>query len=101
MTGDNVVDMTRMRYGFVTATRLMPMRAIVRRTGMTRRTVRRMCVRRGEFVFVYVTIMRMVQVAVVQIIRVALVLDARVSARGAMRVLVFLVGGMCHGPSVA
>lgn len=86
---DQVIEMIAVRHLFVPATLVL---ALARRRGAMIGVGR---VHRQNM-FVVMTLMRRVQTAIVQIIDVAIVADARVSALFAVDVLVFVVDFVAH-----
>jgi hypothetical protein len=86
---DQVIDMVAVRHFFVAATLVL---AVTRRRGTMVR-VRRV---HGQSVFVIMVIVRGVQTAIVQVIDVAVMLDARVAAVLAVDVLMISVDFVAH-----
>jgi hypothetical protein len=91
MTVHEVVLMSRMGNGFVTAPRAMPVLTVVS-AALMRIALRR----RVERVFVDVIAVRVVKMAVVQIIDMVSMLKPRVTAAFTMNVLVVVVRQMLH-----
>jgi hypothetical protein len=91
-----VIDVVAVRYGFVTATRAVGMP----RTSHVRRALRRICLADRQHMLIDVVAMRVVHVAIVQIVDVPIVTDRGMSAIRVMLVMVigvvrFVAGG--HG----
>jgi len=102
VTVDQIVDVIAMRYGFVSATWPMHMTGLM----PTALVIGRAAIRIGrgdlQTVLVHVVTVRVMQMAVVQIVDVIPVPDSRMAAGGA--VLVIMMGVMrfvtgCHGCS--
>lgn len=71
---DEVIHMSGMRYGLVPARYFVAMRAVVPVALVTARAIRGVFVRSAELVFVDVPVVHVMQMPVVQIIRVIVVL---------------------------
>jgi hypothetical protein len=80
MPRDDVIDMIAVRYAFVAATRAVLVRCVVPRARMPAGARRRIFAACRNDVFVDVAFVRVVKVAVVEVIDVTLVADCRVSA---------------------
>lgn len=89
---DDVVNMIAVRYGFVAAT----FSVNVAVAGVNRMAAVRIGFIDAQGVFVVVTIVLMMQVAVVQIINVAFVFDGSVAAVCAVNVVMMFVGFTGH-----
>ena len=90
---DQVVDVVTVRDGFVAATGAMDVAGLVAAAFVLGRAAVRVGGRDGDHVLVDVVAMRMVQVAVVQVIDMAVMADGRVAAAGAMGVVMVGVMG--------
>jgi hypothetical protein len=97
------VAMIAVRHALVSAAFAVTVPALVLAARVRRRARRRIGGVDGELVLVDVTAVKIVQVAVVEIVGVALVLNGAMAAAGAVRVLVLAVRLAAHGgpPSVA
>ncbi len=84
MAVDKIVDMVSVRHGFVPAARPVYMIRLVARTAMFGRASIRIFLRDFDDVFVNVIAMHVMQVAVMQIIDMAIMLDGCVTAAGSM-----------------
>lgn len=94
---NQVVDMVAMWHGLVSATGAVYMAWLVAGAMVRRRAAVGVGCRNGNDMLIHMVAMWVVQVAVVQIINMAVVLDSRVSTTGAVLVLVRLVVGTCAG----
>lgn len=90
---DEVIRMIAVRYGFVSATRSVGMLALGR-GGLAAIGIGGV---HRQHVLVVMTLVRVVQVAVVQVINVPVVLDRRVAAAGPVLMVVAGVGVMMFG----
>lgn len=90
---DQVVDVVTVRDGFVAATGAMDVAGLVTAAFVLGRAAVGVGGRDGDHVLVDVVAMRMVQVAVVQVIDMAIMADGRVAAAGAMGVVMVGVMG--------
>jgi hypothetical protein len=81
---DEVVDVIAMRNRFVAAAGAMPMAGIVSGASMIRRASRRIGGAHFDHVFIDLITVRLMQVAVVQVVHVIAVLDRGVATTGAM-----------------
>jgi hypothetical protein len=95
VTLHEVIDVTRVRHGFVPAGRVVTMRHIVPVTIVPARTVRRISARGDQLVFVDVTLVRVMQVTVVQEVCVIFMLYFRMSAAVAVQMVVCVVRCVC------
>jgi hypothetical protein len=96
VTRDNIVDVSRVRHGFVTALFAVHVRSFVPVAIVTGRTigrVRRAC---GKFVLVDVSFVRVMQMTIVRVIGVIAMFHGRVPAGDAVNVLVLLMNGVGH-----
>jgi hypothetical protein len=89
MAVDQVIDMIAMRYGLVSAARAVDVTRIVATAAW--RTLVRIIRIDLDLVFVYMIAMRMVQMAIVQIVDVVAMRDCGVSAARAMLMLMVSV----------
>lgn len=95
---DEVVDVASMRYLVMPASRLVPMRRVVPAALVAARAACRIGAGMADFVFVDVTVVRMMQMTIVQVIRMTVMLQAGMSAIAAVLVGVRIVRCMCcHG----
>jgi hypothetical protein len=97
MAADQIVDMTAMRDGFVPATWAVNVAGGVAGAGVGRSAGVRIGGRDGQGVLVKMVSMRLMEVAVVEIIGVAVMFDGSVAAAGSMDVrMIFVDLMMCH-----
>ena len=90
---DQVVDVVTVRDGFVAATGAMDVAGLVAAAFVLGRAAVGVGGRDGDHVLVDVVAMRMVQVAVVQVVDMTVMPDGRVAAAGAMGVVMVGVMG--------
>ena len=83
---DEVADVIAVRHGFMPAVRAMLVILCVSGTGMLRRAAVRVRGRNLDHVLIDVAVVHMVQVAVMQIVDMARVLDGRMTAAGTVDV---------------
>lgn len=86
-----VIHVIPVRYGFMAAAGAVLVALLVRPALMVRRAVRRIRPTHGDRVLVHVVAMGVVQVPIVQVIRMAVVLDGRMAAARAVLVRVIPV----------
>jgi hypothetical protein len=91
MTGYDVVDVTGMRHLFVPAGFPVRVRGCMRAAVVTGRALRRICSGCAQFVFVDMSLVRMVQMAFVDIVGMTVMLDRRVPACFTVLVIVRLM----------
>jgi len=92
---DQVVHMIAVWDGFMATTRTVLVRLVVGATGVLRRATRRIASRHGQLVFLDASRTVMVQMAVVEIIHVAVVLNGGVAAAGTVLMRVARVQMSC------
>jgi hypothetical protein len=92
---DEVVDVARMRYRIMPTSRLVSMRRIVPAALVAARAACGIGAGGADFMFVNVTVVRMMQMTIVQVIRVTVMLQAGMSAIAAVLVSVRIVRCMC------
>ena len=97
VTLDDVVDVITVRHGLVPAIRSVRVIAPVTRAVVVGRAVGRIVTRHLEGVLVDVTVVRVMQMTVVQVVDVTIMRDRRVPAVGAMGVRVIRVPLTTHG----
>ena len=83
---DQIVDMIPMRHRFMTAARAMNVTGPVAFAGMARGAGRRIRRVHGHRMLIHMITMRVIQMAVMQVIDMITVMDSRVTASGAMGV---------------
>ena len=98
---DEVVGVIAMGDHFMAAACPVLVCCIVRLTTMRRGARVGICARDFDRVFVDVALVNVMQVPIVQVVGVPRVLNLRVRAAGAVRMLVLFMSGMCHNLSVA
>ncbi len=96
---DQVVDVVTVGHGLVSAALAMPVAGIVRAAGVIRRALRRVRAPDRETVFVHVVGVRMVQVAIVQVVRMTIVTHGGVAAAITVDVFVTVVSIAGQGQS--
>jgi hypothetical protein len=96
MTGDEVVDVIAVWNGFVAAAGSVPVVRSVAFAVVVRRATGRILRPHAQRVFIEVTVVREVQVTIVQIVTMPVVHDRRVSAAGAMPMRMTLVRFVLH-----
>jgi len=100
VAGHQVIRVVAVRHGFVAAARSMLVAFLVAAAVVSGRATGGIGVADREAVFLHAFTPRMVQVALVQVIHMAIMLDARVSAVGSVLMLVSGVGaGHSASPS--
>jgi hypothetical protein len=97
MTIDQIIDVVPVRHGFMPAAFAVDVPLLV--TAAVRRAGIGVRLADLQHVLVYVVAVDVVQVAVVEIVRVPFVLDGRVTAAGAVLVVVSLVLVAFHSPT--
>jgi hypothetical protein len=88
VAGDEIIGVITVRNRLVSTSGTVPVIRIVAIALVVRRTCRRVLRADGEHVLVHMVRVRVVQMSVVKIVRVAVVHDGRVSARPSMLVRV-------------
>jgi hypothetical protein len=88
MAGDEIVDMIAMRNRFVAAARAMNMSSIVSGAAMVGRASIRVFVAHLNPMFIHMIGVRMVKMAIVEIIHMVTMPNGKVTAAGPMRVIV-------------
>lgn len=99
MTVYKVIHVVTMRDSWVAALWAVDVVGIVPRALMVRRAPNRVNVSDGQRVLIHMTLMHVVQMAIVQIIDMSVVLDSNMAAIRAMLVIMILVmrgGARCH-----
>lgn len=89
MAIDEVVDVVAVGNGFVAAAGAVDMSGVMRATGVPRGAGSRVGGGEADRVFVDMTVMKMVQMAIVQIVDVIFMLDGGMTAAGGMLVGMF------------
>jgi hypothetical protein len=98
MPGDHVVNVVGMGHGVVAAADVVAVRGVVRPTGVSGSASDRVCASGPDYMLVHVIAVDMMQVAIMQIVGVAIVRDRGVAAGGSMSVGVAVVRGVFrHG----
>lgn len=92
MVADAIVDMIAMRHRLVTAAGAVDMAGLVFGAAVIARASLGVLARHRDHVLVDVVVMRMVQVAIMQIIGMTVVTNGGVAAAGAVAVIVFGMG---------
>ncbi|MBA4142462.1 MAG: hypothetical protein H0X43_05510 [Nitrosospira sp.] len=93
MAIDQIIEMVAMRYCFMSAPSSMNMFRGVARAFMPRGTVFRVERRYANHVFIYVTVVRMMQMAIVQVVDMTIVLYAGMATVRAMWMsMIFVLG---------
>jgi hypothetical protein len=101
MPGDHVVNVVGVGHGVVAAADVVPVRGVVRPAGVSGSASDRVCASGPDYVLVHVIAVDMMQVALVQIVGVAIVRDRGVAAGGSMSVVVAVVSGVFrHGRGI-
>ena len=101
MAGDDVVHVSPVRHRFVSAGCRMRVRFVMPATIVAACTVRGILRVDREFVLVDVSLVRIMQMAVVNIIGVVVVLYRRMTAAAAVGVVVLFMNCMSHTPYVS
>ena len=101
MPGDHVVNVVGVRHGVVAAAELVAVRAVVRPAGVSGSASDRVCASGPDYVLVHVIAVDVMQVAIMQIVSVAIVRDRGVAAPGSMSVGVGVVSDVFrHGRDI-
>jgi hypothetical protein len=93
---DQVVDMVAMRYRFVAAAGAVHVVGRMAAADVARGTDRRIRRIDGDHMLIDMVAVEVMQVAIVQVVDVAFVLDRRVATAGTMDVRVIGMGGAAH-----
>lgn len=97
VVGHPIIDVISMWHRLMPATRAVPVRRLVCAAGMRRRASSGVCAAHSDPVLLHSVVFRMMQVSVVQVVRVPVVQDGRVPALGTMSMRMVLVRGVGHG----
>jgi hypothetical protein len=101
MPADHVVDVVGVGHGVVAAADLVAVRSVVRPAGVSGSASDRVCGADPHHVLVHVIAVDMMQVAIMQIVGVAIVRDRGVAAGGSMSVGVAVVSDVVwHGRGI-
>jgi hypothetical protein len=101
MPGDHVVNVVGVGHGVVAAADVVAVRCVVRPAGGSGSASDRVCGAGPDYVLVHVIAVDMMQVAIMQIVVVAIVRDRGVAAGGSMSVGVAVVSGVFrHGRGI-